>query len=73
MINRISQRKDIVLNRKNNNKCIFEDIVKGRYTHVFTNLKIALFKQFKNSVLDQTFFINYLTLLTIDKIYLVKE
>lgn len=73
MINRISQEKGIVFNRKNNNKCILEDIVKKRYTHVFTSSKIALSKKFKNSVLDSNSFTYHFTFYIIDKIYLVKE
>ena len=73
MINRISQRKRIVLNGENNNKQVFHNIIKRRYTHVFTSPEIAFSKWFKISILDQTSFINRLVLLAIDEIHLVEE
>ena len=73
MMNQIPQRKRIVLNRDNNNKQVFDIIVKGGYIHVFTSSEIALSKQFKNIILDQTSFTDRLALLTIDEIHLVEE
>lgn len=73
MISWISQGKGIVINKENNNKQVFDNIVKGKYIYIFTNSGIALSKQFKNSVLDWIFFTDYFTLLAIDKIHLVEE
>lgn len=47
MINWIPQKKRIIFNREKNNKQVFDDIVKEKYTHVFTNPEIALSKQLK--------------------------
>lgn len=73
MINQIPQKKRIVLNGENNNKRVFDNIIRREYTHVFTNTKIALSKRFKKSILDQTSFTDCLTLLAVDEIYLVEE
>ena len=73
MINRIPQGRDIVLHGKNNNKQVLEDIAKESYTHIFTSPGIALSKKFKNCILDQTSFTDYLCLLTVNEIHLVEE
>lgn len=73
MTNQILQKKGIVFNRENNNKQVFNDIVKGKYTYIFNSLEIALSKQFKKKVLDQTFFTDCLALLAVDEIHLLKE
>lgn len=73
MIKRILQRKDIVLNGEINNQHILKDIVRGGYTYIYTNSKIAFSKQFKNSILEHTFFTDCLAILAIDEIYLVEE
>lgn len=73
MINKIPQRKMIVHNRKNNNKQVFYNIIKGRDTHIFISPEIAFSKKHKKSVLDQTFFTDRLALRAFDKIYLVEK
>lgn len=73
MINRISQKRDIVLNRVNNNKWVLENIAQRGYTYVFTGPEIVFSKKFKNCNLDQTSFTDCLYLLAVDKIHLVEE
>lgn len=63
----------MILNRENNQKDIQLKIAKKGYTHVFTTSKIAISKKFKKNILDSSQFTDCLYLLTIDKIYLVKE
>ncbi len=60
-----------MLSGKNNTQSILAGIVNGGYTYVFTSFEIVLFKKFKNNISDQSFFINYLCLLAIDKIHFV--
>lgn len=73
MINRIPTSKAFVLNGKNNQKHIQKEAAKGGYTHIFTSPEIALFKQFKKHVLDDTEFTDRLCLLAIDEIHLVDQ
>lgn len=73
MIYWMSQGKRIALNGENNNKQVFDNIAKRRYTHLFTSLEKILLKRFKYIVLDHTFFIDCLVLLAVDEIYLVEE
>lgn len=62
-----------MLNNKNNTWNILASIVNRGYIYVFTSLEIAFSKIFKNSILNQIFFIDCLCLLAIDKIYLIKK
>lgn len=73
LINRILLGKKIVLNGENNTQSVLADITNGGYTHFFTSLEIILSKKFKNNVLNDCFFIDYLCLLAIDEIYLIEE
>ena len=74
MINKkLPQRKAMVLNGKNNQKHIQDEIAYIYYTHVFTNPEIALSKKFKKHVFEQFEFTDQLCLLAIDKIYLVDK
>ena len=63
----------MVLNRENNINSVHAEIVNRRYSHVFTNSKIALSKIFKQHLLDYFLFTTYLCLLIINEIHLVKE
>lgn len=62
-----------MLNGKNNPWNILASIANKRYNHVLISPKIALFKKFKDNILNSRFFIDHLFLLAIDKIYFVKE
>lgn len=73
MINQILQEKKIVLNKKNNNKQVLNNLVKRGYTHIFISFKIVFLKQLKNSVLDQIFCIDFFALLAINKIHLFEK
>ena len=48
-------------------------IAKRSYTHLFTSPKITLSKKFKANILDNSTFAQQISLLAIDKIYLIKE
>lgn len=63
----------IVLNSDNNKESIWCEIAKGYYTYVFTSLEIALFKKFKKNILDYYLFSDWLYLLVVDEIHLIKE
>ena len=73
IINWKPQGNKIVLNKKNNNKQVFDKIVQARYTHIFTSLEIILSQRFKNSGLDQIFFTDYIALVAVTEIYLVDK
>lgn len=73
MINRISSRKVIALTRKNNQKVIQQFIRSQDYIYIFTNPKIALFKNFKANILNNPQFARWLCLLAINKIYFVEK
>lgn len=73
MINQKPTGKALVFNGENNHKHIHQQAAKGDYTHIFTSLKIALSKKFKNNVLDDPKFMDQLCFLVIDKIHLVDQ
>lgn len=73
MINRIPNEKVIALTRENNQKAVQQAIATNDYTYIFTTPEIALSKKFKANVLDNLCFSTRLSLLVIDKIYLVEE
>lgn len=73
LIHKLLREKDMVLNKKNNQKDMQLEIIKRYYTYIFTNPEIGLSKKFKKNVLDSFQFTDCLYLFAIDKIHLVKE
>lgn len=73
MINCIPNGKPITLTGKNNQKVIQQSIIYENYIYIFVSLKIALSKKFKANILNNFYFINYLSLLAINEIYLIKK
>lgn len=73
MINGIASRNAIVLMGEKNHQSVQQAIACQQYNHVFTSLANALLKKFKANVLDDPRFSSYLSLLAIDKIYLIEE
>lgn len=56
MVNQIPNGKAITLTGENNQKDIQHAITTEGYTHLFTNLEIALLKKFKINILDHPCF-----------------
>lgn len=73
MINQTTTEKAILLTNKNNSKAMQKYIGSQNYIHIFISLKIALSKKFRESDLDHLRFTQRLSLLAIDKIYLVDD
>lgn len=72
-INRLSKRRDIVLNDENSFENMFNGVSKGGDIYVFSSLKIVISEKFKKCILDEFFFIDWFCLLAINEIYLIKE
>lgn len=50
-----------------------KSIKSQNYTHVFTNIEIALSKKFKTNVLDHLWFAQYLSFVATNEIHLVEK
>lgn len=73
MINQLLNERILVLNSKNNYKHVYKKVTKKDYIHIFTSPEITLFKKYKKNILDDSKFIDWLYLLTIDEIYFVDK
>lgn len=65
--------KAIVLIGNNNQNEIQQMITGGYYTYLFSSSKTVLLKKFKANILNNPLFTQQISLLAIDKEYLVKK
>lgn len=62
-----------ILNSNNNKKNTQYKIARGHYIYLFTNFKITVLKKLKKNIFNQYLSIDWLYLLEINEIHLLKE